>query len=141
MREVTMNDLCDNLRNYFIREKHTGSFVIENGSISLPFLVEGQYFRIVGSILNDGVYKYPCSGLTDEPFHGEIWAMAVPPAVTTLLTDINEWNAKYGEASRGLYQSESFAGYSYSKATDKETGNAVTWQAVFRSELSKWRKI
>lgn len=141
MREVTMNDLCDNLRNYFVREKHTGSFIIENGSISLPFLIKGQYFRIVGSILNDGVYQYPCSGLTDESFRGEIWAMAVPPAVTALLTDINEWNAKYGESSRGLYQSESFSGYSYSKATDKETGNAVSWQGVFRSELSKWRKI
>ena len=141
MREVTMNDLCDNLRNYFVREKHTGSFVIENGSISLPFLVEGQYFRIVGSVLNDGVYKYPCSTLTDEPFKGEVWAMAVPPAVIALLADINEWQTKYGERAQSPYSSESFAGYSYSKTIDKETGNTVSWQGVFRSDLSKWRKI
>ena len=141
MRKVSMNDLCDNLRNYFVREKHTGSFVIENGSISLPFLVQNQYFRIVGSVLNDGVYQYPCTTLTDEPFQGEVWAMAVPPAVIALLADINEWNTKYGEATQSPYQSESFAGYSYSKSTDKESGNAVSWQSVFRSELSKWRKI
>jgi hypothetical protein len=72
MREITMNDLCDKLNNYFEREIHTGTFTVENGSISLPFLLNGQYFRIVGSVLNDGVYKYPCSGLTDESFRGEV---------------------------------------------------------------------
>lgn len=141
MREITMNDLCDNLRNYFEREKHTGTFTVENGSISLPFLLNGQYFRIVGSVLNDGVYKYPCSGLTDETFCGEVWAMGVPPALIALLADINEWQTKYGEATQSPYDSESFAGYSYSKAKDSQTGGAVTWQSNFRSQLSRWRKI
>lgn len=141
MREITMNDLCDKLNNYFEREKYTGTFTVENGSISLPFLLNGQYFRIVGSVLNDGVYKYPCSGLTDESFRGEVWAMGIPPALVALLAEINEWQTKYGETVQSPYSSESFAGYSYSKATDSQTGGAVTWQSAFRSQLSRWRKI
>lgn len=141
MREITMNDLCDKLNNYFEREIYTGTFTVENGSISLPFLLNGQYFRIVGSVLNDGVYKYPCSELTDESFRGEVWAMGVPPALIALLAEINGWQTKYGETVQNPYSSESFAGYSYSKATDSQTGGAVTWQSAFRSQLSRWRKI
>lgn len=141
MREITMNDLCDNLRNYFEREKHIGTFKVENGTISLPFLLNGQYFRIVNSVLNDGVYKYPHSKLADETFDGEVWAMGVPPALIALLADINEWQSKYGEVTQSPYSSESFAGYSYSKANDAQTGGAVTWQTAFRSQLSRWRKI
>jgi hypothetical protein len=141
MREITMNDLCDKLNNYFEREIHAGTFTVENGSISLPFLLNGQYFRIVGSVLNDGVYKYPCSELTDESFRGEVWAMGPPPALIALLAEINEWQTKYGETVQSPYDSESFAGYSYSKAKDSKTGNAVTWDVAFRSQLSRWRKI
>lgn len=144
MREITMNELCDNLRNYFEREKHTGTFKVENGSISLPFLLNGQYFRIVGSMMNDGVYKYPCSGLTDESFRGEVWAMGIPPVLIALLADINEWQTKYGEATQSPYSSESFAaiqGYSRTLATDSQTGNAINWQSQFRSRLNQWRKI
>ena len=144
MREITMNDLCDNLNNYFEREIHTGTFTVENGSISLPFLLDGQYFRIVDSVLNDGVYKYPCSGLTDESFRGEVWAMGVPPALIALLAEINEWQTKYGETVQSPYSSESFAaiqGYSRTLATDSQTGNAITWQSQFRSRLNRWRKI
>ena len=141
MQKITMNDLCDNLHNYFVKEKHTGTFTIENGSISLPFLLNGQHFRIVGSILNDGVWDYPCLGLIDESFRGEIWAMGIPPALIALLTEINEWIDKYGASAESPYQSESFAGYSYSKATGEKNKTAVKWQTVFSSELSRWRKI
>lgn len=141
MREITVNDLCDNLRNYFVTKKHKGSFKIENGKIRLPFLLENQYFRIVGSVFNDGVYQYPCDTLTDEPFQGEIWAMGVPPALIALLPEINEWQEKYGGLSDSPYFSESFGGYSYSRATDAQTGGSVTWQSAFRDRLNRWRKI
>lgn len=141
MREITMNDVCENLRNYFEKGIHTGTFAVENGSISLPFLFDGQYFRIVGSVMNDGVYKYPYAGLTDETFCGEVWAMGVPPALTALLTEINEWNTKYSENAQSPYQSESFAGYSYTKATDAQSGAFANWQTMFRDRLSRWRKI
>lgn len=139
--QVTMNDLCEHLRNFFEREEHKGTYSVENGTIGLPFLVKGQYFRIVGSILNDGVYRYPCQGLADETFDGEIWALAVPPSLNALLAEINEWQAANGERANAPFNSESFAGYSYSKATDPLTGGAVTWQSTFRSALNNWRKI
>lgn len=141
MRNITMNDLCDNLHNYFERQVVTDTFTIENGSISLPFLLNGQFFRVIGSVMNDGVYKYPCTNMTDESFQGEIWVMGVPPTIITLLTEINEWIDKNGNATESPYQSESFAGYSYTKATDSMTGGAVSWQTVFRDRLSRWRKI
>lgn len=137
---ISMNDLCDTLNNYFVREKHIGTFSIEGGNIVLPSLLNGQYFRIVGSVLNDGVCQYPCSTLSDETFKGEIWAMAVPPAVVALLAKINEWYAKYGATAESPYQSESFANYSYSKASSA-SGEAVNWQTVFSGDLAKWRKI
>jgi hypothetical protein len=141
MREITMTDLCNSLNNYFEKKVIKGDFNIENGGISLPFLVNGQYFRIVGSLMNDGVYKYPCDKLTDESFSGEVWSMGVPPTLIDLLADINEWQNEYGKNAETPYQSESFAGYSYTKATDSVSGGAVTWQIAFRNALSRWRKI
>lgn len=137
---ISMNDLCDTLNNYFVRERHTGSFSIEGGAVALPFLLDGQYFRIVNSVLNDGVYQYPCTTLTDETFSGEVWAMAVPPAVVALLAKINEWETKYGAAAASPYQSESFGGYSYSK-TSGSNGIPLNWKTVFSGDLAKWRKI
>lgn len=136
---ITVNDLCDNLRNYFECEKRKGVFEIKNGTIDLPFLLNGQYFRICGSVLNDGVFRYPHNSFLDETFSGEIWAMAVPPRLVALLAEINEWDEKYGEQTP--YSSESFGGYSYSRVTDSMTGGAVTWQSVFRQRLNNWRKI
>ena len=62
-------------------------------------------------------------------------------AVIDLADEIQKWQEKNGEASVSPYQSESFGGYSYSKATDAETGGAVTWQSAFKRQLSAWRKI
>ena len=55
-----LTELCAELRNYFEvpNGRHFGKFTISGGSIApLDFLQEGQYFRIVGSVFNDGVYK------------------------------------------------------------------------------------
>ena len=58
-----------------------------------------------------------------------------------LAKEIEAWEAKNGEVASGVYQSESFGGYTYTKATDAATGGAMSWQSVFRSRLSAWRKI
>ena len=76
-----LTEICAELRNYFEvpNGRHFGKFEISGGSIApLDFLQEGQYFRIIGSVFNDGVHQYPASNLTDEVFHGAVWAMAVP---------------------------------------------------------------
>ena len=132
-----------NIRRWFPVEGgiHSGTFTIKDGGITLPFLADGQYFRICGSVFNDGLHQYNVLDLTDETFTGTIWALAIPKAVIELADEIQKWLEKNGEASVSPYQSESFGGYSYSKANDAETGDAVTWQSAFKQQLSAWRKI
>lgn len=137
---MDLTNLCAELRNYFETEKRFGTFTISGGSISpSDFLQDGQYFRIVGSVFNDGVHRHPAHDLTDETFDGAVWAMAVPPAVVELLQKIQEFEAATANAPTA-YTSESFGGYSYTKATD-ENGLPVGWRSVFKSELKRWRKL
>ena len=132
-----------NIRNWFTVEGgiHSGTFSIKDGGITLPFLADGQYFRICGSVFNDGLHQYPAADLVDEKFSGAIWALAIPPAVVDLADEIQKWQEKNGEVASSPFSSESFGGYSYSTATDAETGGAVTWQSAFKRQLSAWRKI
>ena len=136
-----LTELCAELRNYFVVSIHEGRFTIDGGEIApLDFIQENQYFRIVGSVFNDGVYKYTADlVLTDEIFSGSVWAMAVPPTLIALAEDIKKYNES-DEAKPSAYTSESFGGYSYSKATD-ENGVAVGWKKVFASRLKPYRRI
>ena len=140
-----LDELCAELRNYFIKsdkDKHYGKFTINGGvfSPSLDFLQFGQYYRIVGSTFNDGVHKYQgCCLLEDEEFDGAIWAMSVPPAVVKLSEEIKAY-VDSDAAKPSPFTSESFGGYSYTKATD-ENGVAASWQTVFAKRLNKWRRI
>lgn len=136
-----LEQVLRHLNNWFLVDIHEGTFTVENGSITLPFLLTNQYFRIVGSVFNDGLHQYPAVDLTDETFAGTVWALAVPQAVIELASEIEEWQKKNGDASVSPYQSESFGGYSYSKSTDSASGGAVTWQTAFRSRLNAWRKL
>lgn len=139
-----LENVLSHLKNWFLIPDgvHGGTYKILNGYIELPFLQDGQYYRICGSIFNDGLHKYGDTDdiLTDEEFTGTIWALAIPKAVIDLAENIAEWQKKNGEASKNPLASESFGGYSYSKATDAATGGAVTWQSAFRVELNQWRK-
>ena len=132
-----------NIRRWFPVEGgiHSGTFTIKDGGITLPFLADMQYFRICGSVFNDGLHQYNVLDLVDETFNGTIWALAIPKSVIELADEIQKWQEKNGEASVSPYQSESFGGYSYSKETDAETGGAVTWQSAFKQQLGAWRKI
>ena len=120
---------------------YSGTFTIKDGGITLPFLADGQYFRICGSVFNDGLHQYNVLDLTDETFNGTIWALSIPQPIIDLANEIQEWQDKNADALSSPYSSESFGGYSYSKATDAETGGAVTWQSAFKQQLSAWRKI
>ena len=134
-----LTELCKELKNWFETTKVFGSFEIENGTIDLSdFVQDGQHFRIVGSVFNDGVYQYPASGLMDETFEGAVWPMAVPPSVITLASEIGEWVGKYGAVVDNPYTSESFGGYSYSKNAGEDS---ASWQSVFAKQLNRWRKI
>ena len=137
-----LTELLAELRNYFEvpNGRHFGKLKISGGSIApLDFLQEGQYFRIVGSVFNDGVYQYPATSLTDEVFEGAVWAMALPPSIIALAAEIKAYNeSDAGKTSP--FTAESFSGYSYTKATDAN-GAPIGWQKAFASRLAKWRKL
>lgn len=135
-----LDQICGEIRNYFVKAIYTGTFTIKDGAISpSDFIQEGQYFRIVGSVFNDGIYQHPSAVLTDETFDGAVWAMAIPPALIALSEKIKTYSqSEAGKPS--AYTSESFGGYAYSKATDA-SGAPLTWQKVFSKDLNKWRKI
>ena len=139
-----LEQILDHIHNYFVKEVFKGEFTISSNAISLPFLQTGQYYYIKGSIFNDGVHQYPNKNLQDEIFTGEIWAMAVPSSLISLSYEINDWVTKYGEIVDNPYSSESFGGYSYTKASGSSSGSngsSQSWQSVFRSRLNRWRKI
>lgn len=137
-----LEQVLRHLNNWFLVDIHEGEFAVENGSVTLPFLQTNQYFRIVGSVFNDGLHQYPAVDLTDETFTGSVWALAVPKAVVTLSEDIAAWEEKNGEAVASPYQSESFGGYSYTKRSAGSDGGTLNgWQDAFRGGLNEWRKL
>ena len=104
-----LGDLCHYLNNYFnklpngtTRPIHEGTFTISGGNIDVP-LVDGQYFRIEGSLLNDGVYQYPATDLKDETFVGYVWEMAIIVLKTSPTAD-----AQY-DYSAGFNMSRKFS--------------------------------
>lgn len=161
-----LTELCGFLKNWFEVDKCYGDFVITDGMITyadgtgLP-LQEGQHFRIIGSIFNDGVYAYSpptpedntplinTSGeLRDESFKGSVWTMAVPPEVIKIAEEIAAWEDKYSGADSAAlspFNSESFGGYSYSKSSGGSGASNGTgaggWQGAFASKLQRYRKV
>lgn len=140
-----LTEICAYLKNYFIKpdeDIHAGTFTIEGGSIDLPFLLDGQYFRIVGSALNDGVWQYPASQLSDEVFMGAVWAMRVPPSLIALAAEIDDWQEANAAVINSPYQSESFGGYSYQKKGSNAEGAAsYSWADQFAARLNPYRRL
>lgn len=151
-----LTEICQELRNWFDRNqsKYYGKIIIHDGVLSVndsSFVLQtGQYYRIIGSLFNDGVHVYDGDALTDEnEFEGAVWSMAVPPAVVSLAEEIDAWQTKYGSVdsqAMSPFNSESFGGYSYSKSgggssASSTSGGAGTWQGVFAKRLNHWRKI
>lgn len=140
---TTLTMICEYLRNWFTadEDKLKGNYAITGGTITLP-LLEGEYFRIVGSRLNDGVYQYPVTGLADEEFTGAIWRMIIPQSVLALADDVAAFLSNADAAATASpFTSESFGGYSYTKARGGDGVSAYGWQDAFRSRLNRWRKV
>ena len=153
-----LTEICAYLKNYFDfnMPKFYGRFEIADGVITSMNdgdmgMISGQYYRIIGSVLNDGVWRYPPEEdhaplLKDETFEGAVWLMAVPPDVVLLANDIRNWQDKYGgidSQAMSPYTSESFSGYSYSKGQGvMETGNGLSgWKSVFAGRLARYKKL
>ena len=139
---TTLTIVCEYLRNWFTasEDKHEFHGAVSGGSIVVPYLLDGEYFRITGSRLNDGVYQYPVTGLNAEELDCEIWRMVVPQSVIALADEIAAYNAEATTAP-SPYTSESFGGYSYTRGRSGDGVSAYSWQDAFRSRLNRWRKV
>lgn len=108
-------------------------------------LLDGAWYRIEGSILNDGLHQHPADDLQDETFDGTITMLAVPKALLQVVEDISAWQELNGAAIDGPYASESFDKYSYTLKdgiSSGSGGNALSgWRLAFRDRLNPWRKI
>lgn len=156
---MILTEICAYLKNYFEPcEKrkdrsfiHSGTFEIkDNQLLNADFLKENQYFRVVNSALNDGVYcncTEDLKILQNEKFSGAIWEMNIPPAFLKLCEDIQKWSTKnesVDSLNMSPFFSENFGGYSYSKSagrTGNTGGNNIIWQKQFSDRLKIWRKI
>ena len=145
-----LTEICAEIRNFFCMEadKVFGTFEVAGGAITPPVGLEsGQYYRIVGSVFNDGVHKYgdPQDTLKDEgKFDGAIWPMRVPPEFVALANEIKAWQTTFASStgvSMSPYTSESFGGYSYSKAANKDGSTGASWRDAFAPRLNVYRRI
>lgn len=156
---VNMTVICADIKNYFLKDKVNPStciiendYTISSGNITpSDFLKEGQYFRICGSDLNDGVWLNTTDGrkkLRDETFTGTIWVMSVPQDFVELCEQIAAWatiNQSPTSANMSVLTSESFENYSYSKGSNGGSrsgvsGAAITWQTAFYDALTPYRR-
>ena len=155
---MMLTELCGYLKNWFEIDKLYGDFKVVAGVITyadgteLP-LQDGQHFRVIDSIFNDGVYLYPPATegntsvvLKDETFTGSVWCLAIPKEVVALADEIDAWQTKYGgvdSAALSPFNSESFGGYSYSKSggNTADGNSGSSWQSVFGNRLQRYRKI
>ena len=134
-----LEKLMQYCKNYFVRTLETGTYTIANGSINATGTYAiGQYIRIKGSLLNDGVYQFANTmPLQNEVFDGSIYGLAVPKDFVELSTTISTFVDKNPQSA---LTSESFSGYSYAKATDIN-GAPMSWQSVFASDLKPYKKM
>lgn len=161
--EYKLKEVLDYIHNYFVMDTYEGNIVIKNHKIdnSKIDLYNNQYYMIKGSLYNDGIWKYqdydendiideskpnpsPEEQLEDENFFGEILLLRIPKDVLKIVNEIIEWENKNKDSINGIYQSESFGGYSYSlKNGTSKDGNAtnISWKDYFGDKLKCYRKI
>lgn len=134
------------INNWFEAEAYGGTWTVSNGVVDRnPGIQDGQWFRVVGSVFNDGLHKWPAR-LADETFRGELRALNVPREVQDLALEIGEWCEAHAKELDSPYTSESFGGYSYTKGSPSRAAAAATtgdysWQDHFKARLRAWRKL
>lgn len=138
-----LEELLRHINNRFERGSVSGTFTVEDGGIEAEGLLDGQYYWVEGSVLNDGLHLHPASDMVAETFTGRVVMLAVPSVVVELAGEIEDWCDDNTKALSGPYASESFGGYSYTKAGVQSGGTAsVTgWQAHFATRLNPFRKL
>lgn len=140
-----MYQIMQSINNFFERTAEAGTFQITEGKISnlKAKYIQGQYVRIMDSIMNDGVFKIKSvqedgsieldGSTTNEEFTGYIVGLAIPKSFIELTEKMQEYDVKL-KKHKGV-ASESIPNYSVSYDTSiKSIADA------FKSELSPFRK-
>ena len=122
--------ILNHLHNWFLipGAARCGTFEVASGTLEVDFLQYDQYYRIEGSVFNDGLHQNPGADMKDEVFNGTVYPMAVPAAVIKLSERIEKWCEDNPESDK---ISESFGGYSYSRGTDGNGTVSGGWQMAF----------
>lgn len=150
-----LEEILAYLHNWFIVDTQHGKFAVKDGILtgcSLP-LFDGQRVRISGSAAWDGVWTWHTGGplcdsddkttenRADEQFAGTLNSLGIPWELVKRSQEIKAWTLENAKTINSPYQSESFNGYSYSKAVTAD-GGAFDWRAMFGRELfARWGKI
>lgn len=145
-----LTKICAYLKNYFETERRIGEIKITDGAITCDgepvALNDGQHFALFRDNFALGVYKAG-EDIADKTFQGAVWPMDPPAAILEAAKWAEDWEAENGGATataNGPFQSESFGGYSYTKATGGSTGSigsSVFDQAQLKAMLAPYKKI
>lgn len=145
-----LEQVLHHIHNWFAYDEFNVRCAISDSqlpaSVSIP---EGAWYRIEGSLLNDGLHRHPAEDLRDETFSGTITICAIPNALLDVVEEIEDWQQAYNKgrdkALESPYSSESFDGYSYNmrdySGANSASGGLSGWQAEFASRLNTWRKV
>lgn len=149
MNPSTLDMVLQSIHNHF----EASSFDVRGCSISggviSADIPNGAWYRIDGSLLNDGMHKHPDTTLEDETFDGTITICRIPKPLLDVVEEVDAYLAASSDAlakvAASPYASESFGGYSYSLRSDLtgggSGGGAGGWQSVFARRLRPWRKL
>lgn len=146
---VMLEEVLTHIHNWFRRDAVAANACsIVDGQLPTNItaeMIEGQWYRVEGSYLNDGLHLHPATDLSDETFDGTITLLAIPRPLLKVVEDISSWQDANGAAVDGPYASESFGGYSYQLKTDSAAGSASGglsgWRLAFRDRLNPWRRM
>lgn len=141
-----MEEILGHINNYFAISKEENTFNINNNAITVRGkYLQGQYIKLEGSILNNGIYKVESLvdntitviGAINEEFEGIIYGLAIPKDIIELSKKFEEQKAKIVNS---VYDSESFGEYSYTLAKNSN-GEVYTAIDTVKKDLKKYRKM
>lgn len=135
--------ILNSLHNWFLipGAARSGTFEVASGTLDVDFLQWDQFFRVEGSVFNDGLHRHPATCMQDEVFCGTVYPMAVPRAVIKLAEEIEAWCENNPETDK---ISESFDGYSYTRASNGQNSSNASvsrWETAFAGRLRPWKKV
>jgi len=141
-----IEQILQEIRNYYIVDGGWASKVDADGLIvnDAGIYMPGAYVWVVGSVINDGVYKVigiEGNKLTvDGSLQAEmierryrVYLLGIPKAVLDLAEEIMAYNDKNASGVK----SESLGDYSVSYGGSAEDGS---WVSVFKKRLAPYRK-